>query len=524
MDLRTPVKHVLRMCGHAIVSTVHERLNVVDRVLQDILDQNAHIAGTQTALLQSGIHLVENIARVHVEIQEVEERLEAQVRALASQADVQSLLRALAELRAFSAGKDDLQARVQAEIQQVEERLGALQDVLEQTTHIASTQTALLQSSIQLIDNMAQLQAGIQQLDAGIQSHEIRMVGAGRAELQLLQEQVRHLDQRLRDSLSANLEALHSMSGQIESVNGRLAPLEPIAYETKSFLANESVRQVCVETSDYLSTNPEVGLFSFLYSFLPSRTVLDIGAHVGDVSAHLLQVGYEVYAFEPYPKSYHRLQKRLGAHPGFHALNCALGSTTGEAPLYVVKDNSPDKRYEDPTVFFSLAQHGMPADLPFTGSVPVTIRRLSQVHKDGLVPADAGLVKIDTEGYDLEVIRGMDDYRYPVVTVEFWDTEIPFGTQGLLYTIDSMVCEMRQRGYLWYIVIYRIWGQNQTAFYCNHDRSVPGSWGNIVFFQDREMFVHAQQWCSAALPRTYFKHVQAAPEGRTKIAANATET
>src|SRR5262249_40396623 len=119
------------------------------------------------------------------------------------------------------------------------------------------------------------------------------------------------------------------------------------------------------------------------------------------------------------------------------------------------------------------------------------------------------VVKIDTEGFDLEVIRGMGDHRYSVVMTEFWDAHIPFANEGLRYTVESMAREMRQRGYLWYIVIYRVWGHNETAFFCNHDRAVPESWGNIVFFQDREVFVQAQNWCGAVLPRTYFKHVAA---------------
>jgi FkbM family methyltransferase len=258
-----------------------------------------------------------------------------------------------------------------------------------------------------------------------------------------------------------------------------------------------------------------MGLLSFLYSYLPSRRAFDIGANVGDVSEHLLKTGYEVYAFEPYPRSYHRLQESLGARPGFHAFHFALGSANAELPLYLATDHSPDKRYEDPTVFHSLTPHGMPAGLSFHDMVPVPVRKLSDLHKEDLVPADAGLVKIDTEGYDLEVIRGMGDYRYPLVMVEFWDANIPFAEQGLRYTLDSMVWEMRQRDYLWYIVIYRVWGRNQTAFFCNHDRSVPGSWGNILFFREREVFIQAQQWCSAVLPRTYFKHVGASPESKT---------
>ena len=101
----------------------------------------------------------------------------------------------------------------------------------------------------------------------------------------------------------------------------------------------------------------------------------------------------------------------------------------------------------------------------------------------------------------------MGERRYPVVAAEFWDAEIPFGGSGQLYSLNSMADEMRRRDYFWYIVLYRIWGENQSAFYCNHDKSVPGTWGNAIFFRDYGIFSQAQSWCSAVLPRTYFKAV-----------------
>jgi FkbM family methyltransferase len=559
MDLRNQVKQVLRHCGHALVSSVHDRLNGIEVMLQQILEQNTHIASTQTALLQSGVHLVENLARFRAEIAEAEGRVSLHLRNHAvGKEDLQALAAAVAELRESGPGREDFQ--------ELGDRIALLQDILAQNTEIASSQTALLQSGVETLGNLAQLRARIEEVEDRIAARvreycatkadaqalaaalsDARKVVAGKAELEALQERIQDLDRSMRDAFNANSQAVESVNGGIEKAQeagaaavrsgvekmldlsdtmrqataASMAVLEPAAHQAREFLANQSVRQVCVETSDYFFTNPELGLIAFLYSYLPTRTALDVGAHTGDVSEHLLNTGYEVYAFEPYPESYQRLTKRVGSRPEFHGFNVALGSVTGELPLYTVRDSSPDNRYEDPTVFHSLAPHGMPADLTFENAIPVPIRRLSELHREGVVPATASLVKIDTEGYDFEVILGMEDQRYPVVMVEFWDSAIPFAAQGLRYTVKSMVGEMRQRGYLWSIVIYRVWGQNETAFFCNQDRSVPGSWGNVLFFQDREIFAQAQQWCSAVLPRTYFKHIPASPGDLSKETAES---
>jgi hypothetical protein len=56
MSFRDRAKQVLRMCGHALTSTVHDRLDVLERELR-----SAKLAETNTALLEASIHVVENL-------------------------------------------------------------------------------------------------------------------------------------------------------------------------------------------------------------------------------------------------------------------------------------------------------------------------------------------------------------------------------------------------------------------------------------------------------------------------------
>jgi hypothetical protein len=56
MGFRDRAKQALRMCGHALTSTVHDRLDVLERELRI-----AKLAETNTALLEASIHVVENL-------------------------------------------------------------------------------------------------------------------------------------------------------------------------------------------------------------------------------------------------------------------------------------------------------------------------------------------------------------------------------------------------------------------------------------------------------------------------------
>ena len=157
---------------------------------------------------------------------------------------------------------------------------------------------------------------------------------------------------------------------------------------------------------------------SYLYSFLRDRCALDVGAHIGEVSEMLLDAGFEVHAFEPYPPVFDRLNERLGHRRAFQAHPWALGEADRTGTLHIVSDTSGRQLYRDSTLYSSLLQHAMPSDLVFTDSLEVAVKRLDTLHSAAIIPERVGLVKIDAEGFDLHVVQGMGPHRYPVVVSE----------------------------------------------------------------------------------------------------------
>lgn len=248
----------------------------------------------------------------------------------------------------------------------------------------------------------------------------------------------------------------------------------------------------------------DIELMVYLYSFLPCRLAIDVGANRGDVSDRLLQAGFEVYAFEPFPPVLKKLTERLASNPDFHPLPYALGSVEEVRDLHVAADLTEDKIYDDSTYYSSLTRHSLADGLVFNEVIPVTVKTLAGLHQSGEVPSQVGLVKIDTEGFDLEVIKGMGDFRYPVVVAEFWDPNFPFAQTGSMNYLKDIVPAMQQRGYSWHVIVYRIWGSSEISYYCNSTYSLDGSWGNVFFFRDHSVFSEALKWCGATMPATYF--------------------
>jgi len=324
-----------------------------------------------------------------------------------------------------------------------------------------------------LITNDTSILDGLAQLLSVMQQVQLRSEESNR----LLREELRRLREEIRNSTPGGPEAKAGARGAKGSI-----------------LLGED---------EFSAQNPEAGLLAYLFTFLPDRVAIDVGANAGAVSERLLKAGYSVYAFEPHGPSFQALREKLGGNESFHAFDYAIGAADGTMDLHIAADLSGANKW-DTTLFHSLVQHPMLPDLQFADSVPVRVRSLDSLCQSGEIPARGGVLKIDAEGFDLEVMRGMGKTAFSVVLTEFWDPVHPFGREAKTGLADQ-VAEMRARGYERYIVIYRLDEVSTLSFYCNRCETVPKSWGNAVFFADAAMFSKAYSWCEEVLVATLYR-------------------
>jgi hypothetical protein len=137
----------------------------------------------------------------------------------------------------------------------------------------------------------------------------------------------------------------------------------------------------------------------------------------------------------------------------------------------------------------------------------VPVRTVSSLVSEGALPPDIGILKIDTEGFDLEVIRGLETHAPTVVLTEFWGEDFLFarhqtGSSRPVSATD-IIAEMRQRKYHWHLIFFRIEGEYVIRLASSFANAPRKAWGNIVFFCNYQIFQEAFTWCRAALPRMY---------------------
>jgi len=149
----------------------------------------------------------------------------------------------------------------------------------------------------------------------------------------------------------------------------------------------------------------------------PGGTVFDIGANIGMYSEVFSELGAKVVAVEPNPYCCQVLD-RLARVRNVYVQRCAAGDVPGKTSLHVCEDPGlstvTDHWYE------AAQQSPLHRDAKWTGTVEVEVVTLDQLAARYGIPS---FVKIDVEGFDDHVIRGMS-FRPSALSFEF-NREIP---------------------------------------------------------------------------------------------------
>jgi FkbM family methyltransferase len=144
-----------------------------------------------------------------------------------------------------------------------------------------------------------------------------------------------------------------------------------------------------------------------LFTALRIDCVLDIGAHRGDFGAWLRTIGYAglIISFEPVSENYEILRERTERDKRWHAHRIALGARAGIAEMQIFEGNTFHSFLESS----AFGRDRFADRMELTRRESVRVERLDTMLPELLrdVAEPHVFMKVDTQGFDLEVIRGL---------------------------------------------------------------------------------------------------------------------
>jgi FkbM family methyltransferase len=228
----------------------------------------------------------------------------------------------------------------------------------------------------------------------------------------------------------------------------------------------------------------DVELIGILKSHLHNLQILDVGAEKGGFSESLLELGFEqAFIFEPLPSHQTRLADKFSAAP-VRIFPCALDAEDRQASFHVACDE--DGKELD--YFHSLNKIPAHGFFKHSKEIPVDCRSLDSLVKNGEIPNNIGVLKIDTEGNDLKVLLGLGNLRPEVILCEYVPKEIY--PEWEYSFADKLIPYAKSLGYDVVLAVQRCAGSDSETVRLNPASFTPQDWGNLVFLT-KELFLRA---------------------------------
>ena len=249
----------------------------------------------------------------------------------------------------------------------------------------------------------------------------------------------------------------------------------------KSFLMWSSSRvEPWLPAENFAQTEPEYDLAGFLYNFLPNRTAVNVDLRNHEYPKALAEIGYQVFCLLLTPED----GKRPGTDPRPH---------------------DPRRTIEHARIK-SLDLSSTPA------SEDVGPSSAGREDVGPSLPARIDLMRIGGGYSEIDVLSRIAPVRPAVVQSEFANTEQT--ASEAKEPVSETIKAMRDWEYYWNIIMYRTESEDFVRMATNLGTTPKQSWGKIFFFQDYQLFLKANHWCKAALPRFTADALPASPEAR----------
>jgi FkbM family methyltransferase len=211
-------------------------------------------------------------------------------------------------------------------------------------------------------------------------------------------------------------------------------------------LIRRTANRVGLDITRYRPTDSATGRLVTMLGEHRVDLVLDVGANIGQFAQALRQAGYRerIVSFEPLPAAWQQLRHASLGDPQWDvAPPMALGRDDGEIAINIAGNSVSS------SVLAMLDTHASAAPASaYVGQVTVPLMRLGAVAADYVDSNTICFLKIDTQGYESQVLDGAGDFLDRAAGVQLELSLVPLYAGQELYR--ALIDRLTTKGFdLW---------------------------------------------------------------------------
>lgn len=167
----------------------------------------------------------------------------------------------------------------------------------------------------------------------------------------------------------------------------------------------------------------------------PNSTVIDIGAHTGNMSVAYSLFAEKVVSFEPNPATFEVLEKNSQLNPNIHPFNYAVSDEEGPLTFHYSDNGFCNGGFATRTQFgVGVTGHKVPIDV-------WAINFEKFIQENNIEVGNISLIKIDAEGHDKDILKTLTNTiitHKPILITEIYNGLNSSEITDLLNTIHSL--------------------------------------------------------------------------------------
>jgi FkbM family methyltransferase len=214
------------------------------------------------------------------------------------------------------------------------------------------------------------------------------------------------------------------------------------AYKAPREYAKLGLRSILYRRRLDLVADPYPVRIATTLRWLDADTVLDIGANIGQFGSALRASGYRgsLISCEPLGGAFAQLARRASADPAWAVERTAVGASVGTTQI-----NVSENSFSSSLLPMTRTHREAQPDSGYIGTEDVDVSTVVELAKRYRIDPARTLLKIDTQGYEGEVLNGAGELIGELAAVSL---EMSFVTlyEGQQF-FDDLLDRLRAAGY-----------------------------------------------------------------------------